>query len=150
MLFSIPESGWWVIAAAATAIFAVGMRATAIKLMRIGPAELLGPAARWSKGKQRALFYLLGPALCFSILGLNLLRPDPPSTILFLYSAVIVSVPAAFYPVCGRFARQVVAQQQKPGTKVKIDWATKAWVYGILSTVCLLAALAAMAGHRWL
>ncbi|TDD93025.1 hypothetical protein [Actinomadura rubrisoli] len=139
MLFSIPESGWWLIAAAATLVFMVGMRAlsSGMKL----PDDLRDTMKQQGKGGRWA-FYLLTPAFAGAVLATSLLRPEPASPILFLYSVAFASIPAACLPVRGRMLKTYIVQQRNPGTKVKPDRLAMAWIGGSLSVVCLAAVLA--------
>jgi hypothetical protein len=54
-----------------------------------------------------------------------------------MYSAVITSIPIAIAPVRGRLIKQSIAQQHNPGTKMKLDRLTAAWIYSFLSVVIL-------------
>ncbi|GAU70637.1 glycosyltransferase [Streptomyces sp. NBRC 110611] len=141
MLFSIPESGWWLIAVATTVLFVIGMRmlGTGMKL----PEELQNTVKRPSK-RAKWTAYLLTPVGLGAILATNLIRPEPTPSILFLYSVACVSVPVALLPVRGRMLKDYIAQQQNPDVKIKPDRLTVAWVVCSLSTVILVAVLALM------
>jgi hypothetical protein len=95
--------------------------------------------------QRKWMFYLGGPVLFAALLGANLLRPGPASPVLFMYSVVIISIPIAIAPVRGRLIKQSIAQQQNPGTKVKLDRLTSVWIYGFLSVVLLGVVVAGMA-----
>jgi hypothetical protein len=134
LLFSIAERGWWLIAVAATAFFMIAVPALAAGMKyqadpRRTPEQQENQRKRW--------FYLGGPVLFAALLGANLLRPGPASPILFMYSAVITSIPIAIAPVRGRLIKQSIAQQHNPGTKMKLDRLTAAWIYSFLSVVIL-------------
>ncbi|MEU9921256.1 hypothetical protein AB0H51_08095 [Streptomyces griseoluteus] len=142
MLFSIPESGWWLIAVAATAFFMISMPALGkgIKL----PDEV---RSTWEEQNRRGkwAFYLLTPMVATAVLATNLLRPEPAPAILFMYSVVFASIPIALFPVRARMLKDYMAQQQNPDIKIKPDRLTTAWVAGFISTVLLVAVLALMA-----
>ncbi|MFI7499130.1 hypothetical protein ACIBVL_11570 [Streptomyces sp. NPDC049687] len=141
MLFSIPESGWWLIAVAATVFFMISMPALA-KGMKL-PDEMRSTLERNRTG--RWAFYLLTPVAATAVLATNLLRPEPAPAILFLYSVAFASIPIALFPVRARMLKDYIAQQQNPDIKIKLDRLTMAWVAGFLSTVLLVAVLALMA-----
>ncbi|GAA2432310.1 hypothetical protein GCM10010405_14090 [Streptomyces macrosporus] len=71
MLFSIPESGWWLIALAATAFFMIGMQAltNSTKL----PDEPRSVWEQQSRRRKRA-FHLVPPVFAAAVLAINLLR----------------------------------------------------------------------------
>ncbi|WP_410534762.1 hypothetical protein [Streptomyces sp. KL2] len=139
MLFSVPESGWWLIALAATAFFMIGMRAL-IHGMRL-PDE---PRSAWERQsrRRRQAFYLVTPVFAAAVLAVNLLRPGPAPELLFLYSVAFVSVPVALFPVRARVLRDYIAQQQNPGATAGPDRLTMAWITGFLCTVILVAVFA--------
>ncbi|MEW2316072.1 hypothetical protein [Streptomyces bauhiniae] len=142
MLFSIPESGWWLIAVAATAFFMISMPA-------LGKGVKIPDEARsvWEEQNRRAkrACYLLTPLLATALLATNLLRPEPTPALLFMYSVAFVSIPVALFPVRARMVKDYIAQQQNPDIKIKPDRLTMAWVGGFISTVLLVAVLALMA-----
>ncbi|WP_327429135.1 hypothetical protein [Streptomyces sp. NBC_01236] len=141
-MFSISESGWWMIAVVATGFFMIAVPALAGGMKyQDDPRRTPEQQAR----QRKWMFYLGGPVLFAALLGANLLRPGPASPILFMYSVVIVSVPIAIAPVRGRLIKQSLAQQQNPGTKVKLDRLTAVWIYGFLSVVMLGVVVAVMA-----
>ncbi len=142
MLFSIPESGWWMIAVAATAFFMVSMPALG-KGMKL-PDEVRSTLEQ-QKRRGKWAFYLLTPVAAAAVLATNLLRPEPAPAILFMYSVVLASIPIALFPVRARMVKDYIAQQQNPDIKIKPDRLTMAWVVGFLSTVLLGAVLALMA-----
>ncbi|KOX14001.1 hypothetical protein [Nocardiopsis sp. NRRL B-16309] len=133
MLFSIPGTGWLLIAAASTAVFMVGMRA-----LVLGSASGDGVPGGWKEQSRRGmrLFYVATPVFAAIVLGASVLRPDPPSTILFLYSMSFVAVPAAFLPVRARMVRLHLAQQEDPDTAPRADWVVTAWLVLVLGTAC--------------
>lgn len=138
MLFSIPESGWWLIAVAATVFFMAGVLALPIGLKV--PDELRSTMdQQWRRG--RRAFYVLTPVILSVVLAVNLLRPEPAPTILFLYSVTIASIPVALFPIRGRMVKDYIARQQNPGIMVKPDRLATAWIVGFLLAVCLAAAL---------
>ena len=141
MLFSIPESGWWLIAVTATAFFMIGIRALPVG-MRL-PDELRRTIEQRSK-RGKWMFYFLIPVLLAAVLGTNLLRPEPAPAILFLYSVVLASIPVALFPVRGRMLKDYITQQQNPDIKIKPDRLTMTWIAGFMSTVMLVAVLALM------
>jgi hypothetical protein len=142
MLFSVPESGWWLIALAATAFFMIGVRAL-VHGMRL-PGE---PRSAWERQsrRRRQAFYLVTPVFAAAVLAINLLRPEPAPELLFLYSVAFASVPIALFPVRGRVLRDYIAQQRNPGTTVRPDRLAVAWITGFLCTVLLVAVFALLA-----
>ncbi|MFC7261199.1 hypothetical protein [Streptomyces lutosisoli] len=141
-MFSIPESGWWVIAVVATGFFMIAVPALATGMKyQDDPRRTPEQQTR----QRKWMFYLGGPVLFAALLGANLLRPGPASPILFMYSVVIISIPIAIAPVRGRLIKLSLAQQQNPGTKVKLDRLTAVWIYGFLSVVMLGVVVAVMA-----
>ncbi|QKG24766.1 hypothetical protein [Actinomadura verrucosospora] len=141
MLFSIPESGWWKIAVAATAFFLLAMRAL--------PYGLKIPAAvraEWAEqGRRRTwALYLLTPLVAGGVLAISLLRPGPSSPILFLYSVAFAAIPLAVFPVRGRMLRAYLAQRGAPDAPEKPDWLSAAWIVAVLSVVLLGAVIALM------
>ncbi|MGK5447715.1 hypothetical protein [Streptomyces radiopugnans] len=131
MLFSVPESGWWLIALAATAFFMIGVRAL-VHGMRL-PGE---PRSAWERQsrRRRQAFYLVTPVFAAAVLAINLLRPEPAPELLFLYSVAFASVPIALFPVHARVLRDYIAQQRNPGTTVRPDRLAVAWITGFLCT----------------
>ncbi|MGW4730551.1 hypothetical protein ACWEQC_15515 [Streptomyces shenzhenensis] len=88
--------------------------------------------------------------LLIVLLVVNLLfRPEPAPTILFLYSSAVTVVPVVLVPVRSRIFRAALAQRRNPGTKLKVDWVTKVWVWGVLgiSVVVITAALTPTPGQ---
>ncbi|MFF2507830.1 hypothetical protein ACFVTY_31370 [Streptomyces sp. NPDC058067] len=141
-MFSIPERGWWLIAVAATAFFMIAVPALATGMKYADDPR----RTTEQQAKQRKwLFYLGGPVLFAALLGAKLLRSGSASPILFMYSAVVASLPIAIAPVRGRLIKQSIAQQQNPDTKIKLDRVTAVWIYGFLSVVMLVVVAAVMA-----
>ncbi|MGO4417653.1 hypothetical protein AB4Z54_02465 [Streptomyces sp. MCAF7] len=141
MLFSIPETGWWLITLGATVFFMISMPPILSRL----PDELRATIKRQHK-RQRRVFYVVIPVFTAAVLGMNLLRPDPTSEILFLYSVALVSMPVALFPVRARIAEATVTQLQNPGVQIRPDRLVTAWVVGFLCTVIVAAAVALTAG----
>lgn len=138
MLFSIPASGWWLIALAATAFFMFGVR-TLVHGMRL-PGASRSVWEQHSKRKRWA-FYLLTPVFAAAVPAINLLRPEPASEPLFLYSVAFVSLPVALFPVRARVLRHYIAQQRNPDVRIEPDRLTLVWIVGFLSAVLLAAVL---------
>ncbi|MTE22591.1 hypothetical protein F0L17_26550 [Streptomyces sp. TRM43335] len=139
MLFSIPESGWWLIALAATAFFMLGVRAL-VDSMRL-PGASRSAWKQQSRWKRRA-FYVLTPVFAAVVLAINLLRSEPVPELLFLYSVAFVSLPIALFPVRARVLRHYIAQRQNSGVEIEPDRLTVVWIVGFLSAVLLTAVLA--------
>ncbi|MBO2460173.1 hypothetical protein [Actinomadura violacea] len=141
LLFSIPESGWWKIAVAATAFFLLTMRALPFGLKI--PADV---RAEWAEqGRRRKwAFYLLTPLFAAGVLSMNLLRSGPASPVLFLYSVAFAAIPLAVFPVRGRMLRAYLAQRGAPDVPEKTDWPAVAWIVAVLSVVLLGAVIALM------
>ncbi|MCC3769456.1 hypothetical protein [Streptomyces sp. UNOC14_S4] len=141
MLFSIPVSGWGMIAAAATGFFMIGMWALPVGMDL--PDDL---RARIERVRRRPgpVFYVVIPVLAAMVLGVNLLRPEPAAPILFLYSVAFASFPVAVFPIRGRLLKAYITAEQNPDVPLEVDRASKIWFYGFLSAVILVATLALM------
>ncbi|MEU6962271.1 hypothetical protein [Streptomyces chrestomyceticus] len=141
-LFSVPASGWWLIAVAASLLFVVGMRPLAFKK---DPSET---QEQFEQRKRRNtwLFPVGAPLALAAILATNLLRPEAAPPILFLYSVALVAVLAAVLPVLPRIYRQHEDRQRhEPGAKAKADTFTMVWITAVLCTAVVGAVLALMA-----
>ncbi|GAB2481124.1 hypothetical protein [Nocardiopsis aegyptia] len=134
MLFSIPGAGWLLIAAVSTVVFMIGMRA-----LIIGATSGDGVPGDWKEQSRRGirLFYVATPVFAAIVLGASVLRPEPPSTILFLYSMSFVAIPAALLPVRGRMVRLHLAQQADPDVAPRSDWLVTTWLVLVLGTACV-------------
>ncbi|MEK2474084.1 hypothetical protein [Streptomyces noursei] len=142
MLFSIPESGWWLIALAATAFFMIGMLVLGAGMKL--PEDLRDTVKQPSR-KAKRIALLLMPLGCGAILGVNLLRPEPSPTILFLYSVAFASIPIALIPVRGRILKNYIAEKRKnPKAEATPDGLTMAWIISVLSVLLLGAVIALM------
>ncbi|MGW5115031.1 hypothetical protein ACWEQ8_06195 [Streptomyces noursei] len=140
MLFSISESGWWLIAMAATAFFLAGMWMLA-RSMKL-PEDLRATEDQPSKATKRAAA-LLTPVCLGAVLGVNLLRPEPAPAILFLYSVALISLPVAVVPVRGRLLKHYIAQKRNdPRATMHYDGLSLAWMISVLSVACLGSAIA--------
>ncbi|GAA4105098.1 hypothetical protein [Actinomadura miaoliensis] len=142
MLFSISESGWWVIAIGVTVFFMVTMGRLSAGLDL--PEELRSTLEEQAR-RGRWVFYIVTPMIAAVVLLVNLLRPEPAPQILFLYSVAFASIPFAIYPIRGRLLKYYVAQRQNPGTEVKPDRLITVWIVGFLSAVLLVTVIALMA-----
>ncbi|RMB79957.1 hypothetical protein [Streptomyces shenzhenensis] len=143
MLFSIPDYGWCLIAVAASAFYMLGLWA-----LGRGLPDELQPTEQESRLRRQAFYFV--PVLLVVFLVVNVLfRPEPASTILFLYSDAVAVIPVALVPVRSRLVRATLAQRRNPGTKIKLDWVTKVWVWGVLWASILAGAAALMSapGH---
>ncbi|MFC6880202.1 MULTISPECIES: hypothetical protein [Actinomadura] len=147
-LFSISQSRWWIIAIAVSVLFVLSLRALIVK-----PEEYPDDLRREMEERQgqgKWVLYLVVPAALALLLGTNLLRPEPASAILFLYSAVMAAIPVAILPVRGRMLRSYIAQRQNPDAKVQADRLATAWICAVLIVVVVAAVLALMStpyGH---
>lgn len=142
MLFSISEFGWRLIALAATMVFMLGMGALPLGLDL--PGDL-----RTKLERRLRVFYFLTPVVACAVIAVNLLRPEPTSEILFLYSVAFAAIPVSLFPVRARIVRDYVAQRQKaPAAEIKPDRLALFWIIGFLMTVIVVATVALMAtGH---
>ncbi|WP_132817560.1 hypothetical protein [Streptomyces hainanensis] len=125
----------------ATGFFMIGVRALSFGLKL--PDDVRARMPQQSR-RQELAFYILTPVFAAAVLGVNLLRPEPTSAILFMYSAAMVAIPLGFLPVRGRMVRAYVAQQRSPDTPMKLDRPSMVWVVGFFSVVILAATLALM------
>lgn len=141
MLFSIPEPGWYAIAAAATVFFMIGMRAISVGVKL--PDELRSALGEHNRRANR-VFYFVAPVFAVALLAVKLQRPEPASLILFLYSVAFVAIPIAILPVRARILKATLAQQQNTITKSNPDHLVTAWIVGFLCTVMLVAVFALM------
>ncbi|WP_019635021.1 hypothetical protein [Actinomadura atramentaria] len=142
MLFSIPDSRWWIVAVGATVFFVAGLRLLAVGV-EFPPDVRAEMKQQRSKG--RVLLYGMTPVLCAAILGVNLLRPERTAEILFLYSVVFVAIPLALYPVRGRMVRDYLARRENPDAEVKTDVVSTVWIVTFLCVVLFGAVIALMA-----
>ncbi|WP_432044383.1 hypothetical protein [Streptomyces asiaticus] len=140
MLFSISEPGWYLIAIAATAVFVIGMRAMTFRV----PEELRTTLEQLN-GRQRRLPFFLAPILALAILATNLLRPEPASAILFLYSTAFGTIPIALFPVRIRLIKDSIARLQNPNAKIKSDRVVTVWLVGFMTVLAIVGVLALMA-----
>jgi hypothetical protein len=145
MLFSIPVSGWVLIAIAATVFFTVGMRVFFGAMKPPAGAcladELRNTLERQTR-KSIQLLYAVAPVGAAAILVSRLLtEPEPAAEILFLYSVAFVAIPVALFPIRGRLRDNYLAQQMKPGTEIKPDRFSLVWTCGFLITVGIAAAV---------
>ncbi|RKS06994.1 hypothetical protein DFP74_2644 [Nocardiopsis sp. Huas11] len=145
MLFSIPGTGWLLIAAVATVVFMVGMRA-----LVIGATSGDGVPGTWKEQGRQGMraFYVVTPAFAAIVLGASVLRSDPPSTILFLYSTSFVAIPVALLPVRGRMVRLHIARQEDPDVAPRSDWVVTLWLVFVLGTACLGSTAALLVSMR--
>ncbi|MFD5318237.1 hypothetical protein [Streptomyces sp. NPDC127098] len=132
MLLSIPESGWYLIAAAATACFVLGMWALTKGMER--------PGAGWRRRWPLAA----GPVLGGVVVVATRLGSEPASVFLFLYSVAFASIPMALLPVRGRLLRATAAYHWNPHAGVPVDRLMMGWIVGFLSVVCLAATIVLM------
>ena len=142
MLFSISEFGWRLIALAATMVFMLGMGALPLGLDL--PADV-----RRTLERRLRVFYFLTPVVACAVIAVNLLRPEPTSEILFLYSVAFAAIPVALFPVRARIVRDFAAQRQKaPAPDIKPDRLAMTWIVAVLTTVLIAATVALLAtGH---
>ncbi|GAA2398253.1 hypothetical protein GCM10010191_01200 [Actinomadura vinacea] len=138
MLFSTSEFGWRLIALAATMFFMLGMGALPLGIDL--PDDL-----RDTLERRLRVFYFMAPVLACAVLAVNLLRPNPSSEILFLYSVAFAAIPVALFPVRARLFRAYVAQHQNPDARVELDRLALFWIVGSLTTVIVVATIALMA-----
>ncbi|WP_059013311.1 hypothetical protein [Streptomyces specialis] len=145
MLFSITETGWWLIALVATVLFMalMGELVGGMRFPHESPAERMARARKSRRG-----IYLMTPLVGGLALALAMVRPVARAEILFLYSAMFAAIPLALYPVRGRMVKSVIAQRRNPGTEIKPDLFTKVWVIGVLSVALLGCVVALMATGR--
>ncbi|RMB80541.1 hypothetical protein CTZ28_39840 [Streptomyces shenzhenensis] len=132
------------IAVAASAWFIVAMR-----MLFVGvkvPDDVRDALAEQRRRDQWKAYFLV-PVLMAILLGVNLLRPDPASEILFLYSLTFAVIPVAFFPVRGRIFKDDAARQQNPGVEIKPDRFAMVWVICALCLVTLIAVVALSLRH---
>ncbi|MDT0343651.1 hypothetical protein RM590_13670 [Streptomyces sp. DSM 44938] len=138
---SISESGWGLIAVAATAFFMVTMRAM-IKELKAAGEQRRTPVQQTEQGGRTS--YAVALVLAAVVLLATRLGSEPASVFLFLYSVAFAAIPIALYPVRGRLIEASIAQRQNPDLKIKTDRLMTAWIIGFLSLVCLGATLVLM------
>ncbi|WP_432155884.1 hypothetical protein [Streptomyces sp. bgisy153] len=134
MLFSIPESGWWLITLGAMAVFMIAMP----PILGSFPVERRGALEEWHRRRTRR-FRRWAPVVIGAVLGASLLGPVAGPSVLFLCGVVLVSLPVALFPVRGRVAEATVAQLRDPGARARPDRLLTAWICGFLSTVLVVA-----------
>ncbi|GAA2069059.1 hypothetical protein GCM10009801_18110 [Streptomyces albiaxialis] len=139
MLFSVPVWGW----ACVAGVVSVGFVATLRVIARgVSPGGDVRPDREKRRARWRAYAVVL--LLLALLLGANLLRPEPASAILFLYSAMFLAIPMALLPVRGRIVRAVLAQRRNPHAPAKPDRFMTVWICAVLSCAVIGAVAALM------
>ncbi|MFW5420816.1 hypothetical protein J0910_29795 [Nocardiopsis sp. CNT-189] len=141
MLFSIPMSGWVLIAIAATGVFLVGMRVLVIGALS---GDDVPPEVRERGRRTMRRLYTATPVAAAIAVGMKLLRPEEPAVVLFLYSVAFAAIPLCLLPIRGRLVRSYLAQLRNPGAAPEPDRVVTAWIVTSLSVVCLAAAAGLM------
>ncbi|WP_017595750.1 hypothetical protein [Nocardiopsis potens] len=142
MLFSIPTSGWVLIALAATAVFLLGMRALIIGAVS---ADGIPPEIQERSRRTMRRLYTATPVVALIAVGVRMLRPEEPSTVLFLYSVAFTAIPLVLLPVRGRLSRAYLARLRNPGAAPEPDRVVTVWLIASLMAVCLAATAGVMA-----
>ncbi|MGW1513543.1 hypothetical protein [Streptomyces sp. NPDC002394] len=140
MLFSVPDEAWWWIAAAATV-------AAVITFVVLPPEpDEVPQEVRAAFEQNRKIGTWRGfvgiSVLLYALAALTaLLRPEPTSVILFVYSVVAGSMPMALLPFRRRMHRHYFAQLRTPGSKITMDRLAAVWLYSVLGSVIVGAAV---------
>ena len=140
MLFSVSESGWYLIAIAATAFFMIGCGVVGAGMHVPGGSET---TAERENRRGKLKFFLLTPVFAAATLGTLKLLPEPAAPILFLYSVGMASIPPAIFPVRGRLRKLTIAYRQDPDNPPS-DRLMTAWIGTFLLVVILVAVFALM------
>ncbi|MCO5968219.1 hypothetical protein [Actinoallomurus soli] len=140
-MFSISQFGWSLIAAAATVLFAVGLRSLLVGMELVGGR---GSASGRQRRQARRVVSMTTPVFMGGVMATNLLDAGPTAPVLFLYSVVCVSIPIALLPVRKRMIKAYVAWTENPDAEIKTDRFTIVWIVGFLSVVLLVAVIALM------